>query len=136
MLQMEEANVRDMVKMEKISGPDNNIENFRIINDVLSEITNMTWGGIRNRFVVDENYLSERTTQVPIIVNHKNKYITFGINTPQLCFKYTLKERSGNQKSFTLYHKFCFNLYWKPDKFCENQPSVNDLVSAGDLEFF
>ncbi len=136
MLQIEEANVRDMVKLEKISGPDNDLENFRIINDVLSEITNMTWGGIRNRFVAEENTHSEISTQVPIIVNHKNKYITFGTNTPQLCFKYTIKNTSDNQKSFTLYHKFVFNLYWKPDRFSENEPSVNDLVNAGELDFF
>jgi hypothetical protein len=135
MLQIEEANVRDMVKLEKISGPDNDLDNFRIINDVLSEITNMTWGGIRNRFVVEEPANNEISTQVPIIVNHKNKYITFGTNTPQLCFRYTLNG-SGNQKTFTLYHKFVFNLYWKPDRFSENEPSVNDLVNAGELDFF
>ncbi len=136
MLQIEEANIRDMVKLEKISGPDNDLENFRIINDVLSEITNMTWGGIKNRFVSEDNPRSEISTQVPIIVNHKNKYITFGTNAPQLCFRYTLKNRSGNNKSFTLYHKFVFNLYWKPDRFSENEPSVNDLVNAGELDFF
>jgi len=136
MLQIEEANIREMVKLEKIVGSDNDLENFRVINDVLSEITNMTWGGIRNRFVAEENSNSEVATQIPIIVNHKNKYITFGTNTPQLCFKYTLTNASNQLKSFTLYHKFVFNLYWKPDRFSENEPSVSDLVSAGELEFF
>lgn len=136
MLQLEEANVRSMVKAEKVSADDTDVENFRVINDVLSEITNMTWGGIKARFISDANPLSEIATQIPIIINHKNKYITFGTNTPQLCFKYTIKQMNGEKKSFVLYHKFVFNLFWQPERFSENQPSVDDLVEAGELDFF
>ena len=136
MLQLEEANVRSMVKAEKVSVDDTDAENFRVINDVLSEITNMTWGGIKARFISDQNPLSEIATQIPIIINHKNKYITFGTNTPQLCFKYTIKQMTGEKKSFVLYHKFVFNLFWQPERFSENQPSVDELVEAGELDFF
>ncbi len=133
-LQSEEANVRKMVRAEKISEESSDVENFRVINDVLSEITNMTWGTIRNRFISEACPVSDVKTEVPIIVNHKHQYITFGTNTPQLCFKYTLSRNDGT--SFSLYVKFVFNLHWAPEKFTENLPSVNELVTAGELEFF
>lgn len=133
-LQSEECNVRQMVKAEKLNDEAADSENFRVINDVLSEITNMAWGTIRNRFISENCPVSDVRTQVPIIVNHKNKYITFGTNTPQLCFKYTLTRDEG--ASFSLYIKFVFNLHWEPEKFSENQPSVNELVTSGELEFF
>ncbi|VUD56383.1 hypothetical protein TDB9533_02038 [Thalassocella blandensis] len=133
-LQSEEGNVRKMVKAEKLNEEAGDVENFRVINDVLSEITNMAWGTIRNRFISENCPASDVKTQVPIIVNHKNKYITFGTNTPQLCFKYTLSRPEG--ASFSLYIKFVFNLHWAPEKFSENQPSVNELVTSGELEFF
>lgn len=133
-LQSEESNVRTMLKAEKLSEEQDDIENFRVINDVLSEITNMAWGTIRNRFISDNCPVSDVKTQVPIIVNHQHKYITFGTNTPQLCFKYTISRPDNT--AFSLYIKFVFNLHWEPDKFSENQPSVNELVTSGELEFF
>lgn len=136
MIQLSEDNVLALTKTEKISGSYTDTDNFRVINDILSEITNMSWGGIKNRFVSEEKPLSNVATQVPIIVNHKNKYISFGTNAPQLCFKYTLREKSGERRSFSLFHKFIFNLYWQPERFSENQPTVNDLVNAGELDFF
>lgn len=133
-LQSEEANVRKMVKEEKVSNDGIDPDDFRFINDVLSEITNMAWGGIRNRFVSATHPESDITSQVPIIVNHKHKYITFGTNTPQLCFRYTI--RGNDDSAFSLYIKFVFNLYWESGKFSENEPSVSDLVTSGELEFF
>ena len=73
---------------------------------------------------------------MPIIVNHQNKYITFGTDIPQLCFKYTLRQTGGDRKEITLYQKFIFNLSWAPEKFSENQPTVDDLIDTGELEFF
>ncbi len=137
MLQSDEDNVTNMVKSEMINHKD--YIDFRSINDVLSEITNMIWGGIKARYISDENIEPNKVgTQVPIIVNHQHKYITFGTDIPQLCFKYTLirKNTNGEGDIIALYQKFVFNLNWEPEKFNENQPSVDDLVDTGELEFF
>lgn len=134
MLQSEDENVRELVKAEKISAQHENHDNFRLVNDVLSEITNVAWGAMRNRFVSHEQPTNHSNTQVPIIVNHKNRYITFGTDTPQLCFKHDIER--GDGKNFTLFFKFIFNLHWDPDKFSENEPSIGELVNSGELEFF
>ncbi len=134
MLQMEEVDVTNLVKREVILGADE--KNFRIVNDVLGEITNMTWGAIKARFITETKPYTDISVQVPIIVNHKHQYITFGTNTPQLCFKYTLKKKNGNHPPVVIYHKFIFNLYWEPEKFCADLPTVDDLIDNGELEFF
>lgn len=133
MLQTDQKHIADLVKSDIIHGDSQ--QNFRVINDVLSEVTNMVWGKIRNRFMAD-NAPVALATQVPIIVNHQNKYITFGTEAPQLCFKYTLKQSSSENKTVTLYQKFVFNLNWAPEKFSENQPTVDDFIQSGELEFF
>lgn len=134
MLQTDQRYITDLVKKDIVQG--DALQNFRVINDVLSEITNMVWGRIRTRFISEKDQLFAFATQVPIIVNHQNKYITFGTDAPQLCFKYTLKQAGGEGKTVTLYQKFVFNLNWAPEKFSENQPTVDDLVASGELEFF
>ncbi len=134
MLQTDQRYITDLVKKDIIQGDAQ--QNFRVINDVLSEITNMVWGRIRTRFISDKDQMHTLATQVPIIVNHQNKYITFGTDAPQLCFKYTLKQAGPEKKLVTLYQKFVFNLNWAPEKFSENQPTVDDFIASGELEFF
>ena len=75
-----------------------------------------------------------RHVQVPLIVNHKQRYISFGSDNPQLCFLYTLTDDSG--ATIRIYQRFVFNLAWSPEDFREivNDPAA--LVEAGELEFF
>jgi CheY-specific phosphatase CheX len=134
MMQTDEKNVIELVQENFVE--DESKQDFRAINDVLSEITNLAWGKIKNRFISDRDQGYCYATQVPIIVNHKNKYITFGNGASQLCFKYTLREKTDAEKVITLYQKFVFNLSWAPEKFSENQPTVDDFLASGELEFF
>lgn len=108
---------------------------FRDVNSLLGEITNLIWGGFKNRFIGDAAALASSHIQVPLIVNHKHKYISFGTENPQLCFFYTLSdEQSG--KSVKLYQRFVFNLNWSPEDFKEVIPDTNELVASGELEMF
>lgn len=134
MLQSDQKHILELIKPGVVKAQSE--DDFRAINDVLSEITNMIWGGIKNRYISDQDQAQQFSTQVPIIVNHQNKYITFGTNAPQLCFKYTLHHKSDSSRDFTLLQKFVFNLNWSPEKFCENQPTVDDFIDSGELEFF
>ena len=53
---------------------------------------------------------------MPLIVNHKHKYISFGTDNPQLCFLYTLTDETSG-RSVKLYQRFIFNLNWSPEDF-------------------
>lgn len=108
---------------------------FRAANNLLGEITNLIWGGFKNRYVGDVACGAARQIQVPLIVNHKHKYISFGTENPQLCFLYTLSdEATGN--TLRLYQRFVFNLNWSPEDFVEILQDDSELVESGELELF
>ena len=134
MLQTEEQPLMAFVKNEKTYIPSDGA-GFRDINNVLGEVTNLIWGGFKNRFVSSEK-ASGHLTQVPIIVNHLHRYISFGSEDPQLCFKYTLVDQKDASQSIVIYQRFVFNLNWSPDNFTENETSVEDLFDSGELELF
>jgi len=73
--------------------------------------------------------------QVPLIVNHKHKYISFGSENPQLCFRFNLADPVTGGAT-TLYARFVFNLSWSPDDFREIPQAVAGLVDSGELELF
>lgn len=109
---------------------------FRDINNVLGEATNLIWGSFKNRYIgVEEGKSISQQTQVPIIVNHQRKFISFGSEDPQLCFKYILRDRSGEIPPVPLFQRFVFNLNWSPEEFRENT-TVESLVNTGELELF
>ena len=89
----------------------------------------------KNRFIADNDPGSRSTAQVPIVINHKHKYISFGSENPQLCFRYTLLDEK-NGHVISIYQRFVFNLNWSPEDFKEIQTSVDDLVDSGELELF
>jgi hypothetical protein len=108
---------------------------YRAVNNLLGEITNLVWGAFKNRFIGDETVKPKSTTQIPIVTNHVQRYISFGSENPQLCFKYHLENDITGQ-ALTIYQWFVFNLDWSPELFKETEASVDELVDAGELEFF
>jgi hypothetical protein len=111
-------------------------QNFRSVNDVLSEITNLIWGGFKNRYIGDSRSNTATTqVQVPLIVNHKHQYISFGTSNPQLCFRFNLEDEASGKVS-TLYARFIFNLSWSPEDFKEIAQDAGGLVESGALEMF
>ncbi len=113
---------------------------FRDVNHILNEITNMVWGGIKSRyFVNDENNTPEQINNkihVPILVNHDRKFISFGTTEPHLCFRYTISAENNDSPPIEIYQKLIFNLNWQPELFKEAEQAVDDMVDAGELEFF
>jgi len=110
---------------------------FRDLNSVLGEATNLVWGSFKNRYVGYRDDMTGLTqTQVPIIINHQRRYISFGSVDPQLCLKYSLIPLDDPQAvPVSVFQRFVFNLSWSPDQFSEN-PSVEALVDSGELEMF
>ncbi|WP_027797118.1 chemotaxis protein CheX [Paraburkholderia acidipaludis] len=108
---------------------------FRDINGLLGELTNLIWGAFKDRFLNQEAMTSRNQVQVPLLVNHKNRYISFGSSNPQLCFHYRLTDpQTGN--SVTIDQRFVFSLSWSPEDFSENIVDVDTLVEAGELDLF
>ena len=136
MLQSEERSLLELVKVDRTHVSADKADDFRSLNSVLGEITNLIWGAFKNRYSGAAS--TERNlSQVPIVINHLHRYISFGSDNPQLCFRYTLIDRAhGQARSLVINQKFVFNLNWNPDDFSENEISVEDLVSAGELDLF
>jgi hypothetical protein len=134
MLQTDEAPIIQFVEAGRTHIPAEHAV-FRDINHVLGEVTNLVWGGFKNRFISNEP-IDGRASQVPIVVNHQHRYISFGSEDPQLCFKYTLADPDGNAQPLVLYQRFVFNLSWTPEKFKENEAVAENLIDSGELEFF
>ncbi|NUU01416.1 chemotaxis protein CheX [Herbaspirillum robiniae] len=126
MLQAEQRALQELVPGEQ--------GDFRDLNNALGEITNLIWGWFKNRFI-NQTHVVQQLSQVPIIINHQHRYISFGSDDAQLCFKYVLTGKDGGAP-VTLLQRFIFNLSWSPEDFTENQTSVEELFESGELELF
>ncbi|MFL9927214.1 chemotaxis protein CheX [Herbaspirillum lusitanum] len=141
MLQAEEESLlRIAPPLGEESSGNGDEDNFRQLNNTLAEITNLIWGWFKNRFIAQNEIQAAgagHLAQVPIVVNHGRRYISFGSDDAQLCFKYVLSAKEGSdRRPVCLQQRFIFNLSWSPDDFRENQASVEDLCNSGELELF
>jgi hypothetical protein len=132
MLQTEEPQFLELIGGDGAAGA---AVTFRDVNDLLSEITNLIWGSFKNRYIGDAKPTTGSHVQVPLIVNHKHRYISFGTENPQLCFRFTLTDPASG-RSTKLYERFIFNLNWSPEDFTEIAQDVSGLVDSGELELF
>lgn len=135
MLQADELALMQLVKADKTHVDPRGAGDFRNLNGLLGEITNLIWGAFKNRYISGDSK-SVYSGQVPIVINHLHRYISFGSDNPQLCFKYTLTDKSDDKKTLQIHQRFVFNLNWSPENFAENETSVEELVESGELEMF
>jgi hypothetical protein len=135
MLQADESEIISFVSQGKTWLELEHVD-FRDCNNVLAEATNLIWGGFKTRFVPDD-LPTVHLTQVPIIVNHQHRYISFGSQDPQLSVRYTLRDTSpGSKLKLDIHQRFIFNLHWSPQELVENDESVGKLLAAGQVEYF
>lgn len=137
MLQTTQLSIMDLIKNGK-TALDHSNPGFRDVNELLNEITNLIWGKIKAKFLVDQagEQPDYNRIQVPIMVNHLERYISFGSTEPQLCFRYTIRNMKDIPTPIEIYQKMVFNLSWKPEGFEQCETETNDLVDCGELEFF
>lgn len=135
MLQTTENEVLDLIR-SGASQIKKNQPDSRDSNGILNEVTNLIWGSIRARYFTNDVNTDGLRTQVPIMVNHQRKHISFGSTEPQLCFKFTLHDPEMRFPDITLYQRLIFNLNWSPEKFEESEKAVDEFVDNGELEFF
>ena len=109
---------------------------FRELNNLLGETTNLIWGAFKNRYIPPQAFANQQT-QVPIVINHEQKYISFGSQDPQLCIRYQLTDpRRPRQRPLVIVQRFIFNLLFEAEAFTEfAQPAVA-AAATGELELF
>lgn len=138
MIQAEEQPMLGLIKDGR-TAIDSATVDFRDVMGMLSEITNLAWGGLRTRLLALHPPTLDDNTRisVPITVNQYKEYISFGTDRSQLCFKYTLRDLHNRLAPVTLYQKFIFNIRWSPEAYlAADENKVEDLVQSGCLELF
>ena len=110
---------------------------YHDLNSLLGEACNLIWGSFKNRYVGSHDQVKDlKKIQVPIIINHQRRCISFGSEAPQLCIKYSLTPHSDPQATPTLlFQRFVFNMTWAPELLDENA-AFTALVEAGEFELF
>ncbi|MEM9100949.1 MAG: chemotaxis protein CheX [Pseudomonadota bacterium] len=108
---------------------------FRHVNSILSEVTNMVWGNVKSKFMrASETKEGVTKAQVPIIINHARRFVSFGTTNPQLVLRYQVFGAQKQIEPISIIQKFIFNLNWSPEKFNEDEKLVDDYLSSGELE--
>lgn len=137
MLQMEERGLQRLQLRQLAQVEATHRDGIRAINNVFSETTNLIWGAFKNRFIAYDDVTPAKMTQVPIVINHPQRYISFGSEDPQLCFRYHLWDNPLQQgEAIELHQRFIFNLSWSPELFQENQAATASMLASGELELF
>ncbi|MBT0570622.1 chemotaxis protein CheX [Curvibacter sp. CHRR-16] len=137
MLQTEESALRQgMVQGFSFEGMGGDL-NFRELNNMLGETTNLIWGAFKNRYIPPEAFANQQT-QVPIVINHAHKYISFGSPDPQLCIRYQLTDPARPELvPLVIVQRFIFNLLWSPEAFSVySAASSASTVATGELDLF
>lgn len=138
MFQSEEEPVVNFISAAKTSIDADN-PGFRDAMGLLSEISNMSWGGLKARLMslYPDDYEDRHIIAVPITVSQYKEYISFGTDRSQLCFEYTIYDNEHNVPPIKLYQKMIFNIKWSPQEYREaDDTCVEELVETGELEMF
>lgn len=134
-MMMQAEQVPFMQLLEHTGRCDEGHAGFRELNGMLGELTNLVWGAFKSRYMGDPDAIDRTQVQVPLLINHKQKYISFGTDNPQLCFVYRLTD-PVTQQVVTLHQHFVFSLNWSPEAFREAAQSASAPVETGALELF
>ncbi|WP_028209900.1 chemotaxis protein CheX [Paraburkholderia mimosarum] len=117
---------------------------FRDVNGVLAELTNLVWGAFRNRYLgnaraADEAGWGRAQVQVPLLINHRRRYLSFGSDNPQLCIKYRLT-CPATGREVVIDQRFVFSLGWSREGFDETAAQAAAAAveeqASGELELF
>lgn len=136
MLQTEEHALRQGMAQGLSFGVGQADLDFRELNNLLGETTNLIWGAFKNRYIPPQAFANQQT-QVPIVINHAHQYISFGSPDPQLCIRYHLKDAAHPDTApLTIVQRFIFNLHWSPEQFTEFSAAAPGADHTGELDLF
>lgn len=107
----------------------------RYTEDILREIMNQVWGGFKSSFV-PAGFSRATEIEVPITINHDEKYVSFGATDPLLCFRVNVEDSKGEKPRFAplaIYLKFSFHLSWRGEGFQVQEPTHDRGLSEIEL---
>lgn len=135
-VQADQGSMTQMIAAGKTLLPVQRAEDIRAGQLVLSEFTNLIWGAIKNRYT-PHGGVPSGLVQVPIIVNHLHRCISFGSSQPHLCFRFVLTDpQDAFFPPVALHLRLVFNLRYSPESYRENDAALDTMLSAGELELF
>jgi hypothetical protein len=141
MLETREETMLQVIRGYRISGlpllESGEEINFRTINQIMSELTNTVWGKLKAGILQTPTGKEDRKyrAEIPSVINNIHNYISFGTDSPKLCFRYVLIDNHKKMDPFVLQQRFAFNLRWKPEDLTEADKEVKELVDCGDVMF-
>ena len=127
MIEVNQDELGQLIRHDKTFMGSSESSDFRDINAWLGEMTNLLWGVLKSKVLSQVNTgqpISD--VQLPIITNHREKYITFGTSKPHLCVKYTFRDNNGVLPDTTVFQKFIFSITWLPNFATEQQIVLTD----------
>ncbi|WP_321891598.1 chemotaxis protein CheX [Paraburkholderia tropica] len=154
LMQTEETPLIDMLPPREGRGAREEASDFRDLNGVLGELTNLVWGAFRNRYLGNARNAGagdkavdkagdgdwvRAQVQVPLLINHRRRYLSFGSDNPQLCIKYRLTcPKTGREA--VIDQRFVFSLGWSREGFDETAALAAAAAGpepvSGELELF
>lgn len=136
MLQVDEDAVLALVNSSQTHARLEHAHDFRNLNGVLQEITNLIWGAFKNKYM-SVGSTQRDLIQVPMVINPGHQHISFGSDNPQLCLKHHMHNLNNPAAGdIVVYQKFVFNMHWNPEDFHENTVEAAEEVDSGELEMF
>ena len=136
-LQTNTAQMSALIQSGKTIQPAHDATKYNL-NNLISEITNMIWGGIKNQFDIPITGTSSRRhrTEIPIVLNYQENYLSLGSLKPQLCFHFQLQEEDPQMEPISFYQKLIFNLEWVPEHFKNSVEDFSSALNQGSIELF
>ena len=138
MTQVDEADFKDLISNYSIRNY------FRFptdddVNNVLGELSNLIWGGVKNKLTnlvgTESRSIAMR---VPIVGNQEVNYMSFGKTGAKLCIKYLLTKSVDNEvEECALYQVLIINQSWILEVLENKEENgFEKLVSNGVLDIF
>ena len=99
MLQTAEADLGNLLVEGYVPGMqvDRSELNYRQVNSLLGEVTNAIWGKLKSALLPgsSKRKRADFHAEIPSVVNHARRYVSFGSEAPKLCMKHLIDRGEG-----------------------------------------
>jgi len=138
MLQTEEADLSNLLVDGLVPGMqvERSELNYRQVNSLLGEITNAIWGRLKSELLPgsSKRRRADFHAEIPSVVNHARRYVSFGSEAPKLCMKHLVSRGAGLPPAL-VFQKFAFHLKWEPEGMDTVPDQVDEMVDSGGVVF-
>ena len=138
MLQTEEADLGNLLVEGIVPGMqvERSELNYRQVNSLLGELTNAIWGRLKSELLPGSSKRRQADfhAEIPSVVNHARRYVSFGSEEPKLCMKHLIS-RGPDLAPAAVFQKFAFHLKWEPEGMETVPEQIDEMVDSGGVVF-